>query len=143
MRAPSLDRDRKIGAQLIGDAAAGREAWADQCRPALEPAAQLARSGKRDSDRPERRFECDRGIGDVEREIGQSERLVAWRWEQFVDLAPVNLAADQRAAQAHPARDDAIDLEASGPGQPGLDFGMAGRQIGVLGVADDEVADLL
>ena len=143
MRPPRLDRDRDIGAQ-VGELALARDQPRARRRGmALEPAGQIARALERDPERPERRRQADAAVGDVEDEIGQLERLAARRRQQFVDLAPAHPVVHQPPAQPDAAREDPIDLDRSVPFDPHLDLGEPRGEVRPLGIADDEVADLL
>ena len=64
------------------------------------------------------------------------------RWNGLL-LAPAHPAMAELAAQTDPARHHAIDPEASVELQPHLDDRLLGGEIGVLRIADDEIADLL
>ena len=153
----AVERDRPVDlrpARDDRDRDDKREYWSRAQRPgdqlraddrgaAREAAAQLAVPFEREADRAERRRQRDAAVGDVETKFGQRERLVARRRQQLVDLAPADPAVDQPAAQPHAARDDPINLEIAVPLQPRLDDREAGDEVGALGVADDEVADLL
>ena len=74
---------------------------------------------------------------------GSVNGLPAWRRKQLVDLAPADAVADHPALQPNAARRDAIDLDLAVPLDPHLHHGLARGQVGVGGIADDKVAELL
>ena len=80
------------------------------------------------SDRTERGSKRDAAVGNIQNDVGQRERLVRWRREQPVDLAPADLAMDQPPAKPHASRDDPVDFEAAVPLQPHLDDAHASRR---------------
>ena len=47
------------------------------------------------------------------------------------------------ALQTHAAGDDAVDPDASGQRPPQLDLGVSRDEVGILRIANDQVADLL
>ena len=103
-----LDRDRDIGAQVRRSGSApGTSRGLDGRQPALEPAGQIAAAlrARRRAARTASPARCVLSATSSD-EVGQAERLVARRRQQFVDLAPADPAADQPAAQPDAARDD-------------------------------------
>ena len=137
------DRDRDKGAQVGRDAAPRLERRTDNRGMTCKAAAKLAVAGQRKSDRSKGRGQRNRAVGDVQYEIGQSERFVARRRHQLVNLAPADAAVDQLPAEPNSARDDAVNFEATVPFQPRFDLREARHEVGVLWIADDQVADLL
>src|SRR6185437_2228856 len=97
----------------------------------------------RHSDGTERSRERDAAVGNIDDDVRKRERLVARRREQLVDLSPAHLSVDQAAAEANAASDHAIDLEASVPFEPHLDDRALRREVRMIRIANDEIADLL
>ncbi len=144
LRPPRHDRDRKVGAE-VRSAAHGRgrcAGWQAATCPLKPPLS-----------RPDPSAAMPTGPNGVqERNLlsatsstmsGSSNGLLRRRRQQLVDLAPANPAVHQPAAQTDATSDHAVDLEAAVPLQSHLDERVARDEVGVFGIADDEVADLL
>ena len=142
----AVERQRPIDVRMARDDRRPRHrraSWSRRSAPApvraddrgmpCKAAAELAIAFQRKADRSKRRGQRNRAVGDVEHEIGQSERLVARRRHQLVDLAPADAAIDQLPAQPNSASDDAVDFEAAVPFQPRFDMREARDQVGLLG----------
>ncbi len=145
IRMPRRHRDREVGAQVQRLAPSRHQPGAGDRGTALEAAAEAPLALNRGPDRPEGRGQRDGRIGDVDGDVGQLERLLLGgrRGKQFVDLAPADAPVHQPAAQPDAARDDAIDFEIAVPFEAHLHLGQASGEVGPLGIADDEIADLL
>ena len=107
----------------------------------LEAAGEVAGARDGEAELPERRLEPDAGVGDVEDDVGQGEGLVRGRRHHLADVAPDDTVVHHLALQPDPARNDSIDAHASGQAPAQLDHGVASDEVGVLRVADDEIAD--
>ena len=83
---------------------------------------------------------ADAAVGDVQDHVGQSERLVGRRRKELADLAPDHLALLDPALQADASRDDAIDAHAARERPAHLDERVAGDQVGILRIADNQIA---
>ena len=140
---PGDDRNLDVRSKVDGRAAARNEPWARNCNPSFKSAAQTPVSFKRNSNRPEWGRKGNAAVGDIERKVGQSERLVAWRRHQFVDLAPAHSSAPKSAAQPDASGDNPVDFEIPIQFQTSLDLCEFCNQIGSSGVADDQIANLL
>ena len=116
MRPPRLDRHGHRSIHRNQFAFARGKPRAGGGKPPLEASGQIALSGNGEAQRPERRPQCDRRIGDIDRDVWELERRFrrARLGQQLVDLAPADSVSDQLTAQPHAPRDDPIHFDLAG-----------------------------
>ena len=107
---------------------------------ALETARQIAGAGEREAKLAEGGLKADAAVGDVQDHVGQSERLVGRRREELADLTPDHLALLDPTLQADASRDDTVDAHAARECPAHLDERVAGDQVGIPGIADNQIA---
>ena len=144
LRSPRNDRDRKIALQMVTlRTGRGPNAGWRSPRCLLKPPLNLPEPSSATPTGPNGVASAMLLSATSSTKLGSSNGLFVGGGRSRSIWPQLTLPWIRPSAQPHAAREDPIDLEAAVPLQPHLDDRVLGDEVRPLGIADDQIVDLL